>query len=833
MGRFEPLSLPSRALVVLATLVLAARAGPPQGQEPSADSTAPALLAEAKEALDAGALEEATRYAARAATLLAAQPELGRADLALWLAAAQVAQRTGAYDLASMLLDDGLRRLEATFGAADPGRTAWLSAAASVRAWTGDYAGLVRLLEPELAALPENAERFDILNAYAIALDMLGRGAEARALLEREIPKADRLAPADSHDPAVLRDTLGVILSKLGHLKAASALRYELSALPDLPDYLAASNLENHAYLLMKLGSIEIARETFSQAIERLYAAYAPGHAEIGRLLGMLALFEIRMGDDAAARRWNDLQRESYEIARLSIQDPYLRASFFEASPDAVAALLAVRAGEREAAWLDADRSTGRATLELCAGAPDREDCARLSAALRRVHAKRFAAALAALAGRPASSADGQPPSHAAAKAELAALEREFDARFPWRHGAASVAAVQAELDDDQALVGWLVHHSRELPPTAQYGWVLRKTGDVHIVGLGSVGDVLAPLEAAGAALFAASRSSFGAGSDVRLGSVAERVLHPLLPHLDGVRELVVCPSDIFLRVPVELLPDAAGRPLLDRFDISYAPSASVYHFLQQRAAEGAPERALLIGDPPFRAEHLARMQREAQEPGLPPSGATRAAAAASLDALPRLPATRAEVLALAPLFDEPTVLLGADASEAHLDALRISGALERFGTLHIASHARIDPVDARASLVALARSPEMEGDGCVTVAEILDEWTLSADLVTLSACTTLGGARSRREGLFGFAQALFAAGARSVVASQWPVDDTATRLLMQRFYELVRADDGPSKVGALADAKRWLRDYRDETGEAPYRDPAIWAAFVLVGASD
>ena len=53
-----------------------------------------------------------------------------------------------------------------------------------------------------------------------------------------------------------------------------------------------------------------------------------------------------------------------------------------------------------------------------------------------------------------------------------------------------------------------------------------------------------------------------------------------------------------------------------------------------------------------------------------------------------------------------------------------------------------------------------------------------------LSACESGLGRYAGGEGYLGFAQALFVKGARSLVLSQWRVDDRAASLLMTRFYQ-------------------------------------------------
>ncbi|MFQ5495983.1 MAG: CHAT domain-containing protein, partial [Phycisphaerae bacterium] len=160
------------------------------------------------------------------------------------------------------------------------------------------------------------------------------------------------------------------------------------------------------------------------------------------------------------------------------------------------------------------------------------------------------------------------------------------------------------------------------------------------------------------------------------------------------------------------------------------------------------------------------------------------------------LPATRREVQAVSALFgDATTTLLGSEASEQKLAELAASGELRQYRYLHLATHGVLDDKRAMNSALILAQdnlpdpyeqymSDKPIFDGRLTAKQIVRTWKLDADLVTLSACQTALGKQAGGEGMIGFSQALFAAGARSLVLSLWKVDDTATMLLMRRFYE-------------------------------------------------
>jgi CHAT domain-containing protein/tetratricopeptide (TPR) repeat protein len=231
------------------------------------------------------------------------------------------------------------------------------------------------------------------------------------------------------------------------------------------------------------------------------------------------------------------------------------------------------------------------------------------------------------------------------------------------------------------------------------------------------------------------------------------------------------------------------------------------------------------------------------------------------------LPGTRREVTALAGLFARAEALLGESASERGLEELRRKGSLKGYRYLHLATHGLIDTERPLASFLALADrdlpdplksvlAGSAAPTGRLTAGHVLESWELGAELVVLSACQTGLGKYERGEGFVGFAQAFLLAGARSLVLSQWSVDDEATALLMVRFYQnLLGKRDGLKgpmpKAEALQEARDWLRklsakEVRAEVarlprGKAekpvplrkearPFAHPYYWAAFVLVG---
>ena len=97
----------------------------------------------------------------------------------------------------------------------------------------------------------------------------------------------------------------------------------------------------------------------------------------------------------------------------------------------------------------------------------------------------------------------------------------------------------------------------------------------------------------------------------------------------------------------------------------------------------------------------------------------------------------------------------------------------------------------------------------------------LRARLVVLSCCHSAQG-EVNSEGIVGIARAFLFAGARSVLATLWAIDDEATMMFMKSFYE--HLGGGESSSYALQKAIKCLQDSHD------FSSPKYWASFVLIG---
>lgn len=137
--------------------------------------------------------------------------------------------------------------------------------------------------------------------------------------------------------------------------------------------------------------------------------------------------------------------------------------------------------------------------------------------------------------------------------------------------------------------------------------------------------------------------------------------------------------------------------------------------------------------------------------------------------------------------------------------------------------------------------------DGLLTAREICELNLQNVDFVVASACQSAQGKVSD-EGPAGILRSLKLAGVKCVLATLWPVDDTATTIFMEFFYEAWQNGKDCTKQQALLRAQQQLKQYGLQTprtkrvfkasklhGEyehiqsSIYNAPYYWAPFILV----
>jgi CHAT domain-containing protein len=177
------------------------------------------------------------------------------------------------------------------------------------------------------------------------------------------------------------------------------------------------------------------------------------------------------------------------------------------------------------------------------------------------------------------------------------------------------------------------------------------------------------------------------------------------------------------------------------------------------------------------------------------------------------LPAILEEARCVAKLWNADLLL----EEQARLDQLRSTCAY--YQIIHLACHGDFRPDNPLFSGLAL-------GDGWLNTLDIFS-LSLSADLVTLSACQTGRGTIGGGDELAGMMRAFLSSGAKSLVLSLWAVNDQVTSRLMNSFYRNLAS--GADKATALRQAQYEI--LRGEQADcSQYSHPFFWAPFFLVG---
>jgi CHAT domain-containing protein len=258
---------------------------------------------------------------------------------------------------------------------------------------------------------------------------------------------------------------------------------------------------------------------------------------------------------------------------------------------------------------------------------------------------------------------------------------------------------------------------------------------------------------------------------------------------LDGVSRLIIVPHDVLAYLPFAALRNGeTGRYVAEEYVLLDLPSAGALPALRSTTG-GSGRRRQTVAMVPFPQD---------------------------------LPGSLIEGKAIDQTQDRTSLLEGDRATES---ALRI--ALSSETTVHVASHGALNFRNPLFSRIELFRKVvgDPADDGRLEIHEIL-EFPIRSPLVFLSGCETgVGEAWSsgfaRGEDYATLASAFLYAGAGSVVATLWRIDDRGAAELATRFYWHLR-ENSPAEALTLAQ--------RDLLRSDAYRKPYYWAGYRISG---
>jgi CHAT domain-containing protein/Tfp pilus assembly protein PilF len=644
---------------------------------------------------------------------------------------------------------------------------------------------------------------------------LLNIGAAAWHLGERDRAAADfreslaiaRREGFRTHEGELLQDMGDMALAEGRRTEAAGLFARALDLRRDIGDQAGITeSLTSVASTRLAARQFEAAGELARQAIGNATAHDQPELLWRAQTVAGLAYRGLRRQDEA-----RKLLTESIAtIEQLSGQmagSENLRQRFFEDKLSPYHELIALDIEQH--AFGDAlelaERSKARVLAQLLRGSRV-DQSAILTPAERQELARRRDALLgvdrqiAAEQGKP--TADGTRVQALQAERRdsreaLAAFESALASRHPELAAARGVVkpltmSGVARLLTDPSLVGVeYVVGDRQL-----FSFVMTSDG-AHVAIDARAIDITSAELARRADRFRQLISSRDLGATEDSRALYTLLLGAFQSRLAGKTRLVVVPDAALWNVPFQALAGPNGY-VIESAAVSYAPSLTVVDEILKLPRSTAPPTLLAMGKATF-------------DPRL------------SGEPLEALPEAENQVREIRKLYgaDRSVAFVGEQATEGKFKA-----AAPRYSVLHLATHGILDEASPLYSHLVLSIDPNSPDDDGRLEAWELMRLKLAADVVVLAACETARGRVAPGEGVVGTMWALLAAGARSMVVSQYRVESRSATALLVGFHRRLASGHG----GAAGDLRAAALDLLHSPA---YAHPYYWAGFVLVGAWD
>ena len=299
-----------------------------------------------------------------------------------------------------------------------------------------------------------------------------------------------------------------------------------------------------------------------------------------------------------------------------------------------------------------------------------------------------------------------------------------------------------------------------------------------------------------------------------------------LRPHLEDCDLLAIIPHGPLHALPFAALEWSENEFLIERFGLSHVPSLSTLRFCQANNPRRTQKATRALQS----VMAVAIAAADDQNPGLFEADSERLTEICMGQSPP------AQVLQM----------VGAKQQDGSLSANKAAILEEapRHDLIHLACHGvfggdqDLDPLDSGflvsdgetvLSLSAAMAMTPLDRHRWILSARDIFALRLRADLVTLRACSSGRSALEPGDELLGLTRALLYAGALSLIASLWNVNQKSSQLLLSTFYETWMRFE-PTNGAEVAPKWKALQQAQIALLRGGYPHPSHWAPFVLMG---
>ncbi|WP_175198150.1 CHAT domain-containing protein [Paraburkholderia caffeinitolerans] len=324
------------------------------------------------------------------------------------------------------------------------------------------------------------------------------------------------------------------------------------------------------------------------------------------------------------------------------------------------------------------------------------------------------------------------------------------------------------------------------------------------------------------------------AGFDLNAAaSLYQALIAPIQDEIRGATTVYIATSGILASIPFDILITQPATVLQDaNWWINSTtpvriPNASALVFARSHPATHASEPFVAFADPSFDGR-----EQPANSTGRADGAAARAfpvdqgTRTFDYHRVMPLPETLTEARSIANTLGSPeqSVVWGTRASRT--EAMKMDLSNDR--VVLFATHGIVagEVPGWRKSGLAMAYEGSGLADSILTADDIVT-LRLNADWVVLSACNTGLVSGNAEDAVSELSRAFFAAGARSILVTQWAVESQSAAQVTTGVFRTYVADSSESKADALARTERDMASGKD----GPlYRHPYFWGAYALVG---